>query len=64
MSSHYEQTSYGNLSIPQNDIFYTNEPPMSSHLHLKATFPVSQGWLLIASSTLFANMKYMLLTGE
>ena len=42
----------GNLVIPQNDILFTNEPPMSSHLSEKATFPVSQGLLLIAGSTL------------
>ena len=39
------------LVIPRNGISYTNEPPMSSHLPLKATFPVSQGLLLIAGST-------------
>ena len=27
---------------------------MSSHLRLNATFPVSQGWLLIAGSTVLA----------
>ena len=41
----------GHVVIPQNDISYTNEPPMSSHLPYKVTFPVSQGWLLIAGST-------------
>ena len=41
----------GHLVIPQNDILYTNVPPMSNHLRLKVTFPVSQGWLLIADST-------------
>ena len=38
----------GHLTIPQNGILYRNVPPMSGHLQLKATFPVSQGWLLIA----------------
>ena len=47
----YEQPT--SLAIPQNDISYKNEPPMSSHLPQKATFPVSQGWLLIAGSTVF-----------
>ena len=54
MSSHsYEQqTSYGMpLAYLQNDISYRNEPPMSSHLPYKSTFPVSQGWLLKAGST-------------
>ena len=50
----------GHLAILQNDIFYTNEPPMKSHLVQKATFPISQrrltfpmsqGWLLIAGYT-------------
>ena len=40
----------GHLVIPQNDISDTNKPPMSSHLRVKATFPVSRGWLLIAGS--------------
>ena len=39
------------LVIPQNAIFYTNRPPMGSHLFWKATFQVPQGWLLIAGST-------------
>ena len=43
----------GHLAIPQNDISYTNEPHISSHLHYKATFPVSQGWLPIAGSTVY-----------
>ena len=44
MSSHsYEQPS----SYPHNDILYTNEPPMSSHL--------PQGWLLIAGSTVLIS---------
>ena len=55
----------GHLAFPQNGILYTNEPPMSSHLRLKATFPVSQGWLLIAGSTVHANdnqgIKYIVL---
>ena len=44
----------GHLAIPQSGISHTNEPPMSRHLPSKATFPfpVSQGWLLIAGSTL------------
>ena len=41
----------GHLAIPQNGILYTNVPPMSSPLRLMATFSVSQGWLLIAGST-------------
>ena len=46
----------GHLVIPQNDILYTNEPPISSHLVMKVTknvcvFCVLQGWLLIAGST-------------
>ena len=41
----------GHLVIPQNDILYTNDPPMCSHLREKSTFPVLQGWLLIAGST-------------
>ena len=41
----------GHLTIPQNGISYTNEPTMGSHLSLKATFSVSQGWLFIAGST-------------
>ena len=41
----------GNLAITQNGILYTNEPLMCSHVHEKATFPVSQGWLLTAGST-------------
>ena len=54
----------GHLAIPQNGISYTNEPPMSSHLPSKATFPVSQGWLLIAGSTavyleLYFQTKYL-----
>ena len=60
MSSHsYEQpTSYGgHLAIPQNGISYTNKPPMSSHLPQVATFHVSQGWLLIAGSTVPWNKK-------
>ena len=36
------------LAIRQNDISCANEPPMSIDL---PTFPVSQGWLLIAGST-------------
>ena len=40
----------GHVAIPQNDISYTNKPPMSSHLPQKASIPVSQGWLLIAGS--------------
>ena len=36
---------------PTGGIFHRNVPPKSSHLRLKATFPVSQGWLLIAGST-------------
>ena len=47
----------GHLAIPQNGILYTNEPPMGSHLHLKATFPVSQGWLLIAGSTVYIKSE-------
>ena len=43
----------GHLAIPQNDILYRNVSPMSSHLRLKATFPVSQVWLLIAGSTVY-----------
>ena len=39
------------MASPQNGILYTNEPSMSNHLHLKATFPLSQGWLLIAGFT-------------
>ena len=39
------------LVIPRNDIYYANEPSTSSHLSWKATFLVSQGWLLIAGST-------------
>ena len=31
-------------SFPKNGILYTNEPPMRSHLHQKATLTVSQGW--------------------
>ena len=57
MSSHsYEPPMGGHLAIPQNGILYTNVPPMSSHLRLKATFPVSQGWLLIAGSTVHGNL--------
>ena len=52
----------GHLTIPQNRISYTNEPPMSSHLPLKATFPVSQGWLLIAGSTVRYNLHNFFLT--
>ena len=33
----------------------TVEPPMSSHLRLKSTFAVSQGWLLIAGSTVIGK---------
>ena len=40
----------GHLAIPQNGILYTNVPPLSSYLRLKATFPVAQGWLLIGST--------------
>ena len=47
----------GHLAIPQNDNSYTNKPPMSSHLPLKATFPVSQGWLLIAGSTVVYTLN-------
>ena len=43
----------GHLVIPKNDILYTNEPSMSSHLRYKATFFVSQVWLLIACSTVY-----------
>ena len=46
----------GHLAIHKNYILYTNVPPMSSHLHLKATFPVSQGWLLIAGSTVSTKL--------
>ena len=49
----------GHLAIPQNAILYTNEPPMSSHLHLKATFPVSQGWLLIAGSSVYGFKRIL-----
>ena len=38
-------------AIPQNGILYTNVPSMSSHLPLEVISPVSQGWLLIAGST-------------
>ena len=53
MSTHtYEQpTSYGTWPFTKIVILYANELPISSHLRLKATFPVSQGWLLIAGST-------------
>ena len=54
MNSHFceQPTSYGRpLGHSQNDILYTNVPPMSSYRHLQATIPVSQGWLLIAGST-------------
>ena len=57
MTSHaYEQpTSYvgGHLAIPQNGILYTNEPLMCSNLPQKSTYPVLQGWLLIAVSTVY-----------
>ena len=43
----------GHLAIPRNGILYTNEPHMCSHLCLKATFPVLQGWLLLAGSSVF-----------
>ena len=52
----------GHLAIHKNDILYTNVPPMSSHLHLKATFPVSQGWLLIAGSTVLIDILYKFTT--
>ena len=52
--SHEQPTSYGR-PIPQNAILYTNVPPMSRHLRLKATFSVSQRWLLIAGSTVVAK---------
>ena len=42
---------WGHFVIPLGGILYTNVPPISSHLRLKATFPVSHGWLLIAGST-------------
>ena len=59
MSSHsYEQPTSmgGHLAFPQNGILYTKEPPMSIHLRLKATFPVLQGWLLTAGSTVLSNL--------
>ena len=34
----------GYLVIPKIDILYINEPPMCSHLYLKAALTVSQGW--------------------
>ena len=48
MSTHSSEqpTSYGRPF----DILYTNEPPINSRLHQKATFAVSQGWLLIVGS--------------
>ena len=49
----------GYLAIPQSGILYTNVPPISSHLHLKAAFPVSQGWLLIAGSTVPQKLKLL-----
>ena len=45
----------GHLAIPLNSILYTNVLPISSHLRLKATFSVSQGWLLIAGSAVLYN---------
>ena len=60
MSSHIMSSQHpmgGHLAIPQKGILYTNEPPMSSRLHQKATFPVSQGWLVIAGSTVFKWSK-------
>ena len=47
MSSQVE----GHFTIPQNGISDTNEPLMSVPLPYKDTFPVSQGWPLIAIST-------------
>ena len=47
----------GHLDSLQNGILYTNSPPMSSHLRLKATSPVSQGWLLIAGSTVLDTCR-------
>ena len=46
------------LAIPQNGILHTNEHLMNSHHVLKATFPVSQGWLLIAGSTVVRIFIY------
>ena len=40
----------GHLAFPQM-AFYIQMNLMSSHLPQNATFPVSQGWLLIAGST-------------
>ena len=41
----------GHSIILQNGILYTNKPSMCNHLQKKATFPVSQRWLLIAGFT-------------
>ena len=58
---YYSRTSYeqpllwaANLkweATPKNDIPDANEASMISHLPWKVTFPLSQGWLLIAGST-------------
>ena len=50
MSSQPPMESY--LAFLQNDILYSNVLPISSQLRFKATFPVSQGWLIIAGYTL------------
>ena len=46
----------GHLAIPRYDILFTIEPLMCSNLPQKATFPVLQGWLLIAVSTVFLSL--------
>ena len=40
----------GHLTIPKNDIYYTNEPPTC----LESNFTVTQWWLLIAGSTVLS----------
>ena len=61
MSSHFydQPTSFGRPlgHFAKWHFIYTNVPPMSSHVSLKATFPVSQGWLLKAGSTVFMQLS-------